>query len=57
MRNQRMYRSKAVYELCFRAREGLPLPARPLINLLLQSALARTRDLKRCMAPVLLLLQ
>ena len=43
MRNQRMYRSKAVYELCFRAREGLPLPARPLINLILQSALARTQ--------------
>ena len=43
MRPQRMYRSKAVYELCFRAREGLPLPARPIINLILQSALARTQ--------------
>ena len=38
-----MYRALRVYELCFRAREGLPLPARPLMKLLIKSALARTQ--------------
>ena len=38
-----MFRSKRLYELCFRADEGLPLPARPLIGLLIQAALARTQ--------------
>lgn len=42
-----MYQSKKLYELCFRADQGLPLPARPLIRFLIQSALARTqRDSK-----------
>jgi hypothetical protein len=38
-----MYRSKRVYEICFRALEGLPLPARPLANLIIRSALARAQ--------------
>lgn len=38
-----MYRSKRLYELCFRADEGLPLPARPLIRLIIKAALARTQ--------------
>jgi len=36
-----MYRSKKMYELCFRAVQGLPLPARELTTLLLQSIMAR----------------
>ena len=38
-----MYRSRRLYELCFRATEGLPLPARPLANFLIKAALARTQ--------------
>jgi len=33
----------AVYEVCFRAREGLPLPTRRIIKLVIDSALARTQ--------------
>jgi len=38
-----MFGSRKVYQLCFRARKGLPLPARPLIKLILESAMARTQ--------------
>ena len=38
-----MFRSKRVHELCFRAREGLPMPALSLIKVLLESAIARTQ--------------
>jgi len=36
-----MYRSRRMYEMCFRAKQGLPLPARRLTILLLQSIMAR----------------
>lgn len=36
-----MYLSKRMYELCFRSKQGLPLPARKLTSLLLQSIIAR----------------
>ena len=32
-----------VYEICFRAREGLPLPPNEVINALIKSAIARTQ--------------
>ena len=38
-----MFRALKTYDLCFRAKQGLPLPARPLTNLLILSALARTQ--------------
>lgn len=38
-----MFQSASVYEICFRARRGLPLPARRLIKLVIDSALARTQ--------------
>jgi len=38
-----MFTSQKVYQLCFRAARGLPLPARPLIKLIIESALARTQ--------------
>ena len=41
VRARRMYRSRRMYELCFRAKQGLPLPARRLTTLLLQSIIAR----------------
>lgn len=47
MRHRRMYRSNAVYELCFRTRTGLPLPPRPLLNMIIRSALARTQRNKK----------
>lgn len=43
MRSRRMYRSRRLYEIVFRARKGLPLPPRPLVNLIIESALARTQ--------------
>jgi hypothetical protein len=36
-----MIRSKRLYDVCFRALQGLPLPARALTNLLLESIIAR----------------
>jgi hypothetical protein len=36
-----MYLSKRMYELCFRSKQGLPLPARGLTSLLLLSIIAR----------------
>lgn len=41
--NRRMFFSGALYEIIFRARSGLPMPARPLVNQLILSALARTQ--------------
>ena len=44
---RRQFCSGMVYEICFRAKRGIPLPARPLMNQLIKSALARTqRDYK-----------
>jgi len=44
---RRKFCSRKVYEICFRAKRGIPLPARPLMNQLIKSALARTqRDYK-----------
>lgn len=43
MRSRRMYRSHRLYEICFRANLGLPLAPRPLINLIIQSSIARTQ--------------
>jgi len=43
----RMYHSGELYELCFKARKGFPLPPLRTINKLIKSALARTqRDCK-----------
>lgn len=42
MRRRRKFNSKRAYDLCFRAVRGLPLPARLLTQLLIQSAMART---------------
>ena len=42
-RMRRVFLSGYVYEFCFRAKEGLPLPTWELINLLINSALARTQ--------------
>lgn len=42
-RMRRVFLSGHVYEFCFRAKEGLPLPTWELINLLINSALARTQ--------------
>jgi len=42
-----MFYSGRVYEIVFRARRGIPMPARPLLNQIILSALARTqRDFK-----------
>lgn len=41
MRQGRMLRSKRLYDNCFRALQGLPLPARPLTTLLIESIMAR----------------
>ena len=38
-----MFSSQRVYQVCFRAASGLPLPARPLIRLVIESAIARTQ--------------
>ena len=47
MRDPRMFYSGCLYEIVFRARRGIPLPPRPLLNELILSALARTqRDFK-----------
>jgi len=43
MRLRRMFQSSSVYEICFRAKRGLPLPTRRLIKLVIDSALARTQ--------------
>ena len=44
---RRQFCSKKLYEICFRAQRGLPLPPRPLIIQLIKSALGRTqRDYK-----------
>ena len=42
-RRRRMIKSKSCYELCFRAREGLPLVAYKVIRLIIGSAIARTQ--------------
>ena len=42
MRRRRQFRSRKMYDLCFRAVKGLPLPARALSRLLIESAMART---------------
>jgi hypothetical protein len=36
-----MLRSRRMYDLCFRAIQGLPLPARSLTNFLIQSIMVR----------------
>lgn len=41
MRRNRMIRSKKMYDLCFRSLQGLPLPARALTTLLIESILGR----------------
>jgi REP element-mobilizing transposase RayT len=46
-RGRRYFESGNLYEVTFRATEGLPLPARPIIETLIKSALARAqRDQK-----------
>ena len=42
-RQRRRFISKTPYEICFRAREGLPFAAYKTIELLIKSALARTQ--------------
>jgi len=42
-RMRRVFLSRHVYEFCFRAKEGLPLPTWDLMSLLINSALARTQ--------------
>ena len=42
-RQRRRIESKSCYELCFRAREGLPLVAYELIELIIGSAVSRTQ--------------
>ena len=41
MRKRRMPRSKKMYDLCFRSLRGLPLPARALTTLLIESVIGR----------------
>ena len=41
MRRRRMIRSKRLYDVCFRALQGLPLPARAVTTLFLESNIAR----------------
>lgn len=41
MRKRRMPRSKKMYDLCFRSLRGLPLPARDLTKLLIESIIGR----------------
>jgi len=41
MRTRRMLRSKKMYDLCFRSLQGLPLPARALTTLLIESLMGR----------------
>ena len=41
MRKRRMPRSKKMYDLCFRSLRGLPLPARALTTLLIESIIGR----------------
>lgn len=41
MRKRRMLRSKKMYDLCFRSLQGLPLPARALTALLIESIMGR----------------
>jgi hypothetical protein len=41
MRRRRFIPSKHLFDICFRAVQGLPLPARPLTALLIESILAR----------------
>ncbi|MEN9846932.1 MAG: hypothetical protein RIS36_2079 [Pseudomonadota bacterium] len=51
MRKRRMPRSKKMYDLCFRSLRGLPLPARALTTLLIESIigrLLRTEDIIVC---------
>jgi len=43
MRHRRYIESGAMYELCFRAREGLPFPPLRVIDLIIKSALARAQ--------------
>lgn len=41
MRKRRKFSSKRLFDVCFRALQGLPLPARPLSTLLIESIIAR----------------
>ena len=41
MRRRRMLRSKKMYDLCFRSLRGLPLPARTLTTLIIESIMGR----------------
>ena len=41
MRRRRMIRSKRLYDVCFRALQGLPLPERTVTTLFLESIIAR----------------
>jgi hypothetical protein len=41
MRRRRMLRSKKMYDLCFRSLRGLPLPARALTTLIIESIMGR----------------
>jgi hypothetical protein len=41
MRQRRMPRSKKMYDLCFRSLRGLPLPARALTTLIIESIIGR----------------
>lgn len=46
-RRRRYIESGALYEICIRARSGMPFPCRKLLTILIKSALARTqRDFK-----------
>ena len=46
-RSRRRFISNKPYELCFRAREGIPFPPNDVLNLIVESAIARTqRDYK-----------
>lgn len=38
-----MFQSRCVYEICFRAKRGIPLPSRAVIKFILESAIARTQ--------------
>lgn len=41
MRQRRKFPAKRLFDVCFRALQGLPLPARPLTALLIESIIAR----------------
>lgn len=42
-RRRRYFESGALYEICIRARTGMPFPCKRVINLLIKSALGRTQ--------------